>query len=176
MKKEEALRLHRVMWDWLVEHPGCTKRNAFEHIPELIGKDIDYDCFVCHFAGEKLGKPSSDYDRCEFCLLDWGAYNCIESYFGDWVDTDSIREKRRLAKIIRDLPEKIPFKKFNIKISSQEEAEILWHMLNVPVNTILDFYRTFMDGKHRFTKYRIVGGGNTHSLWEKVDSKYSPYV
>lgn len=71
LTKEQAIREHRKMWNWLAEHPDKCKSdylelNNFGH--------INNDCFLCEYSNQNNGR-FCDKD----CILHWGNTNgCCE--------------------------------------------------------------------------------------------------
>jgi len=111
LTKEEAIRLHRELWDWLSKYPKAGKISW----PGWIGNGGDVDdnvlshCFCCEYANnltEINGKQ-----MCENCPLSWpnrccqeqNEDGCLVGLFEDWQNAK--RYKRVLiAEQIRDLP------------------------------------------------------------------------
>lgn len=74
LTREQAIKEHRKMWNWLAEHPEKWKDDYFEIHHEQLGY-IYNDCFLCEYNSQ-----NSDYYCGEDCLCDWGEVNdCIGS-------------------------------------------------------------------------------------------------
>ena len=74
LTREQAIKEHRKMWNWLAEHPEKWKDDYFEIYHEKFGH-IFYDCFLCEYNHQNSG-----YYCGEDCLCDWGEVNdCIGS-------------------------------------------------------------------------------------------------
>ena len=77
LTREEAIRRHRLMWNWLadeIEKTGKqkTKKEAFEHFGWNY-QDIYASCWCCEYAGRLWRKDETDEEKliCDFCPLDW---------------------------------------------------------------------------------------------------------
>lgn len=69
LSKEEAVRRHRLMWNWIAEETLKQKRcvdkeEAFEHFGW--GSDIDCNCWCCEYASS-----ISYIGKCNRCPLVW---------------------------------------------------------------------------------------------------------
>ena len=107
LTKDEAIRLHRELWDWLSKNPLKRK----DQWPGWEGYEIDNPaefayCFACWHDGQY---PIDD--TCEKCLLEFipnefmpgSHFYCLGGLFEDWQNAK--RDKRvRIAEQIRDLP------------------------------------------------------------------------
>lgn len=114
LTREEAIRNFREHWASLAitgsnDKAEYLKRNGFENIAQ--------DCFLCELTNQE----------CNRCPIQWaeqlnefgkmGRYYppCVNSYFGSWVGAETSEERKRIAAIIRDLPEKEePAPKFKV--------------------------------------------------------------
>ena len=72
LTREQAIKEHRKMWNWLAEHPDMDKDDYLEL------NDFEYvynECFSCHYSHQNDGECCG-----EDCILDWGETNdCIGS-------------------------------------------------------------------------------------------------
>ena len=134
LTKEEAIRRHRLMWNWIAEEAEkgklVTKKDAFKHFG-WNATDTFAMCWCCEWAhieqrrNEELG---IDFEsRCCICPLDWSndeneiiktACTANPTYDGIvhdglydvwWSKTymeEDPTESSRLARIIANLPEK----------------------------------------------------------------------
>lgn len=70
LTREQAIKEHRKMWNWLAEHPDMDKDDYLEL------NDFEYvenECFLCHYSHQNDGECCG-----EDCILDWGETNgCI---------------------------------------------------------------------------------------------------
>lgn len=123
LTREDYIKLHRELWDWLSKHPGKSKRDWLGW--KEYGLYADNDCFACEACKEYRYKfsglgaiPSGRWEsgnRCSECPLVWGDGpddTCEErfvngnweaGYFSVWVNID-VDMRRLYAEIIRDLP------------------------------------------------------------------------
>ena len=103
MTKEEAIRNFREHWASLAisgseDKNEYLRRHGFPH--------ICCNCFLCEYAEE------DDIKDCDKCPVEWPEtntdmdYKCGSSFYGYWERAKSPEERKRLAAIIRDLPEK----------------------------------------------------------------------
>lgn len=73
LTREQAIKEHRKMWNWLAEHPEKLKEDYLKY-HEQFGH-IFCDCFLCEYSHQNSG-----YYCGEDCLCDWGEVNdCIRS-------------------------------------------------------------------------------------------------
>ena len=74
LTREQAIKEHRKMWNWLAEHPDGDKGdywglNSFEYPTG--------GCFLCHYSHQNDGECCG-----EDCILDWGdTGGCMGSMF-----------------------------------------------------------------------------------------------
>lgn len=73
LTREQAIKEHRKMWNWLAEHPEKYKDDYFEIHHEQFGH-INNDCFLCEYSSQNSG-----YCCNEDCLCDWGETGCVGS-------------------------------------------------------------------------------------------------
>ena len=103
MTREEAIRNFREHWASLAisgseDKAEFLRRHGFQY--------ICCSCFLCEYAEE------DDIMDCDKCPIEWPEtrtdmyYKCSRSFYGDWEGAESPEERKRLAAIIRDLPEK----------------------------------------------------------------------
>jgi hypothetical protein len=107
MTREEAIRNFREHWASLAisgskDKGDYLRRHGFQ--------DIFSDCFLCHYVMDGVERD------CRKCPIQWPRtrndmeYPCGWSFYGDWACAESPEERKRIAAIIRDLPEKPAFK------------------------------------------------------------------
>jgi len=114
LTKEEAIRLHRELWRWLVENPDKEKENwpGWEQVANSYPQIMEsasiktLHCFACYMTQD-----------CDKCLLVWPGLDCSNETEGDgkglferWNWTKRIKQRAKLAAQIRDLPvrEEVP--------------------------------------------------------------------
>lgn len=74
LTREQAIKEHRKMWNWLAEHPEKYKDDYFEIHHEQFGHINNY-CFLCEYNSQNDG-----YYCDKDCLCDWGEINgCVGS-------------------------------------------------------------------------------------------------
>ncbi len=103
LSKKRAIALHRELWDWLYRHPSL--KIGKKHWPEWKwngGKycEIMSNCFLCEYTYE-----------CLDCPLDWSewARTCSDWHgglFTSWKISETWQNRKKYAKLIRDLKEK----------------------------------------------------------------------
>lgn len=107
---DEAIKKHGKMWEIIVKllengveygHPNDYKIEALNKMNEI---DIPFEyCYCCEYV-------SQSYLMCDSCILKWSNSVCSSSEYWDMVEAlkyGDYDEALRLAKIIRDLPERI---------------------------------------------------------------------
>lgn len=125
--KEEAIKRHRLMWNWIAEetlkrNDIITEEDAIEHFNWVF---VSAHSWCCDYALTKLRKVRLqgpfNGSKCLFCPINWGEKNSfcmnISSPFrawtrivdkfcygeGDWYD---IQDAAKYAKEIANLPER----------------------------------------------------------------------
>lgn len=109
LAKKEAIRRHRLMWNWIADETEkrgrcVTKEEAFKH---FCWRMASMDCWCC------------EYDSCHIsdccgvnCIIVWPGTSCaIGPYDGDglytrWCNTREPSESAALARQIAELPER----------------------------------------------------------------------
>ena len=116
LRREKVIELHRELWDWLYHNPDKGKEdwpkwdfNGGEH------EKVKSNCFLCEYTGDSYG-PTVD-DCLSSCPLEWPGGTCtfnstseIIPLYDAWSDARSLKLRTKLAKKIRDLPERRPRK------------------------------------------------------------------
>ena len=64
LTREQAIKEHRKMWNWLAEHPDMDKDDYLE-LNSL--KRPTNECFLCHYSYQNNGEHCG-----EDCIIDWG--------------------------------------------------------------------------------------------------------
>lgn len=134
LTKEEAIRRHRLMWNWMADETEKTekfinKHDAFKHFGWNL-YDAMSSCWCCTYAKNLWLKDKINKEKyfCDFCPLDWSngrkeiakaACRVITTCAGfshpglyeEWyvatVNQEvTPAEASRLARIIANLPEK----------------------------------------------------------------------
>lgn len=66
LTREQAIKEHRKMWNWLAEHPEKPKWDYFKiHYEQF--SHINNDCFLCEYDHQNEGGYCG-----EECIIDWG--------------------------------------------------------------------------------------------------------
>ena len=103
MTKEEAIRNFREHWASLAITGTDDKR---DYLRRHGFQNISCNCFLCEYATNGMKRD------CNKCPIEWPEtrtdmyHACSRSFYGDWERAESPEERKRLAAIIRDLPEK----------------------------------------------------------------------
>ncbi|MFR2774759.1 MAG: hypothetical protein ACLTBR_02895 [Anaerostipes sp.] len=115
LTREEAIELHRKMWNWIADETEKTGRFIQKDDYFLATHNIPaHFCYCCEYAiqqnnGEFIG-------RCKYCPLDWrnrlNEYMCQnnvtvrdhQGLYGRWTFEKDIQERSRLARQIANLP------------------------------------------------------------------------
>lgn len=128
LTREEAIRRHRLMWNWIADETEKTgepirKHDAFKHFGWDRSKVLSL-CWCCKWVFEnwKLGSDKSDFESaCSSCPLDWSTgekeilkATCStitgDGLYDQWLfktyGEEDHAEASRLARIIANLPEK----------------------------------------------------------------------
>ncbi len=103
MTREEAIRNFRERWASLAisgseDKAEFLRRHGFQY--------VYCDCFLCEYV------EKDDIRDCDKCPIEWPEtridmyYKCSRSFYGDWERARTPEERKHLAAIIRDLPEK----------------------------------------------------------------------
>lgn len=91
LSKEEAIKRHRMMWEWMSDQSLeqkriVSKQEAFEHF----GWDkngIEHCCWCCEYAEQYL-KLSNRENLCSHCPLEWPNDRCTNNhnngYYDEW--------------------------------------------------------------------------------------------
>lgn len=124
LTREEAIRRHRKMWNWIADklkadeiksHPfitGYKKEYVETYFP---GMEIQANCFLCEYANSQV-KTEDDY-KCDYCPLKWGDSeddDCMavgeggteQGLYGKSLLTSDSTCLYYLSKQIAELPEK----------------------------------------------------------------------
>lgn len=74
LTREQTIKEHRKMWNWLAEHPDKDKSDYWE----LNSLECPTGgCFLCHYSHQNDGECCG-----EDCILDWGdTGGCMGSMF-----------------------------------------------------------------------------------------------
>lgn len=120
LTKKEAIRRHRLMWNWIaqtsIQEQRCvTKREALEHFGWNPVK-LFADCWCCTYAEEKHKNQPLDSHFCDFCPVQWPNPKgcCSFLYRNNFLfdryaianDKDDYLEAARVAYQIAELPER----------------------------------------------------------------------
>lgn len=105
MTKDEAVKYHREMWNWIADE--VEKEGIVLRVPVLEKNWCDthnthptLSCFACTYCGFKLCEDG--------CLFDWGSgcdfTICGRGYYGECVRAKTWQEQAELARKIANLP------------------------------------------------------------------------
>lgn len=104
MTIEEYKAAHYEMWNWLVEHPGKTKRDwpGWEKVRfcenVFNGRCIDYNCFMCDWYESDCAECPLFHKFNRRCFSTWGVFE----YWSRATKRGKKSKARRLAIMIRD--------------------------------------------------------------------------
>lgn len=94
LSKEEAIRKHRDMWNWIADRIMERKQSVIigelkrEYVIQH-NENIAYNCYLCEYCIGMLEKDEDEWkeERCKYCPLDWesdgdedGLYQCLENH------------------------------------------------------------------------------------------------
>lgn len=118
LTKEEAIRRHRLMWNWIaqtsIQEQRCVyKREAFLHFEWGYAKS---HCWCCEYVSKEFSKLAEDasfeYCYCDICPIEWPNEVCTNSrtflfdLFIESVRACDYIEAAKYAYQIAELPEK----------------------------------------------------------------------
>ena len=104
--REEAIRKHREMWNWIADRIMERKRSVIidelkqEYVVQH-NEDILYSCYLCDYCIGMLDDEECE-ERCKHCPLDWessgdeyGLYQCITNYEDNYIGLyDNVRRTK----------------------------------------------------------------------------------
>lgn len=112
MTREEAIKNHRKMWNWIADQIRDGRKDVtISHLKEkyliehnFIPALIFHHCFCCEYVLQE----SNDYDDyCESCPFIWGnEKHCEDGYFCENEGWNWAVFNKENAKEIANLPEK----------------------------------------------------------------------
>lgn len=122
LSREEAIRKHREMWNWIAERIKERKRsviidNLKREYVEQHNESALYNCYLCEYCMDMLEEGEDSLDRCKYCPLDWetdgnenGLYQCLDNHEEDGLyrkvkGTVVWEEQYKLCKKIANLKE-----------------------------------------------------------------------
>lgn len=90
LSREEAIKKHRDMWNWIADRIkesksmqciyGLKEKYTHQH-----NEDVAYDCYLCQYCIDKVGEEDRKI-RCRECPLDWESkgdeyslYQCLKN-------------------------------------------------------------------------------------------------
>lgn len=117
LTKEEAIRRHRLMWNWIaqmsIQEQRCvTKAEAFKHFGWENAKS---NCWCCEFADNQAMRRLSRYFAiCQHCPIIWpdldlvcsNGYDFLYDKVVDAFDEDNYVKAAKIAYQIAELPER----------------------------------------------------------------------
>lgn len=107
MTKQEAIKKHRKLWNWIAEETFKQKRKVkkVEYFEIHNIAKVENYCYCCEY--------NSQFNKsCKNCPVDWNHVSsekkecCIDSYFKEWLDTDDWETAYLIAIDIANLPAK----------------------------------------------------------------------
>lgn len=119
LTREEAIRRHRLMWNWIaqtsIQEQRCaSKREALKHF--FWRRKIQSDCWCCEFAFSESAVLEHKSKRivclCECCPIEWSpnvtcyATAGLYSQFCDAYDSNDYIKAAKIAYQIAELPER----------------------------------------------------------------------
>lgn len=122
MRREEAIKDFRNMWEWMADKTEELKRKVSK-IDYFMAHDFDdleipmRFCFLCEYADDQFLYKGGNVD-CEYCPIDFGFVRCTgagETEDGVplsvydrwyWCEREDWQEAARLCREIARLPEK----------------------------------------------------------------------
>lgn len=85
LTKQEAIRLHREMWNWIAEQYENGSEETVEYLKDAYCEINNYDaycnCFCCEYAMYKNEESSI---RCASCPLIWGNEDIVNILGGGY--------------------------------------------------------------------------------------------
>lgn len=91
LSKEEAIRKHREMWNWIADR--IKERKQLVNVDELKreyieqhNENVEYSCYLCQYCADRIDYDER-YEKCKYCPLDWesdedeyGLYQCLDNH------------------------------------------------------------------------------------------------
>lgn len=128
LTKEEVVKRHREMWNWIADETEKQNRvvieeEAFAHFGWPL--NATYKCWCCSYSLQKINKnyigafPDLLGSRCVYCPIGWPSGRCMneDSPYCKWsdfaekayengnnLDENLIKQVAKLAREIADLP------------------------------------------------------------------------
>jgi hypothetical protein len=108
LTREKAIAYFRHHWRCLAD-TGSADKEAF---PRYHSHEIDDNCYLCHYAGQHRRGYRL---KCDSCPILWpqirpgaepSGNRCMESFYYYWINCNSEFGRKRLARVISELPEK----------------------------------------------------------------------
>lgn len=111
LTKGEAIRRHRLMWNWIAEETfrkgkKVSKEAAFKHFG-WEKESVSHRCWCCQYDCEHYGQKC--YSR---CIIKWPGASCVFGYegkqgiFSKWCEEHDPKRAAELARQIANLPER----------------------------------------------------------------------
>lgn len=91
LSKEEAIRKHREMWNWIADRVKERKQlvdvdGLKQDYIEQHNESAEYNCYLCQYCLDKV-EDNEWCERCKYCPLDWesygneyGLYQCLDNH------------------------------------------------------------------------------------------------
>ena len=118
LTQRKAAAMTKEKWDWHYRHPSL--KNNSDDFPKIAnGKwNLKWDCPDCEYVKQQIltGNFLSEEQCKQHCPHIWPEGRCIpynrfseiksNHYFGKWKTAKTLQERKKYAKLIRDLPER----------------------------------------------------------------------
>lgn len=130
LTREEAIRRHRLMWNWLADEAEkgkvVVKKDAFKHFGWNTSEALS-KCWCCEWVYIEWQRSKHSFAPCAHCILDWSngenevcKATCTEiitcdddtkpGLYKEWYFATrqevNLSEASKFARIIANLPEK----------------------------------------------------------------------
>lgn len=123
LTREQAIELHRDMWNWMADQIICAKepRHIYFLKKEYVDKhnfcNVCNNCFLCEYAGREGIANECIGDFCEYCPIEWGEENnhrCADNSLGLYAQAahynyyrDEYMKQAEQCRQIANLPERM---------------------------------------------------------------------
>lgn len=108
MTEKEYISLFREIWEWLSENPEKEKNDWPRW--KINGGDVEMcisDCPLCEWVNITYGNLKDCKDKCPIIWNNDSFCHYTTGLFWKWTSVRNNEEKRRIAKEISNLPERI---------------------------------------------------------------------
>lgn len=89
LSREEAIRKHRDMWNWIADRIKERKQLVDVGNLKLVyvkqhNESVSYNCYLCQYCADRVGARVDE--KCKYCPLNWesngdeyGLYQCLDN-------------------------------------------------------------------------------------------------